>query len=128
MGTRLEVDTGELVIHRQRKGGVSMESANDPRLSIGVGAVLMLKKITIRWPSGIVTTQEDLKVDQEYKIVEPKDGAAGPAHPAPAAPPGGTNKPTEKKRPANRNQLPGRAGEIRADDALDPLDPGVQSQ
>lgn len=128
VGTRVEVDTGELVIHRQRKGGVSMESANDPRLSIGVGAVAVLKKITIRWPSGIVTTREDLKVDQEYKIVEPKDGAAGPAHPAPAAPPGGTNKPAEKKRPANRNQLPGRAGEIRADDALDPLDPGVLSQ
>jgi ASPIC and UnbV len=114
VGTRVEVDTGELVIHRQRKGGVSMESANDPRLSIGVGAVAVLKKITIRWPSGIVTTREDLKVDQEYKIVEP----AGPTHPALAAPPGGTNKPAEKKRPANRNQLPGRAGEFRADDAL----------
>jgi enediyne biosynthesis protein E4 len=76
-----------------------MESANDPRLSIGVGAVPVLKKITIRWPSGIVTTREDLKVDQEYKIVEPpKDGAAGPAHPAPAAPPGGTNQPAEEKK------------------------------
>ncbi len=128
VGTRVEVDTGERVIHRQRKGGVSMESANDPRLLIGVGAVPLLKKITIRWPSGIVTTREDVKVDQEYKIVEPKDGAAGPAHPAPAAPPGGTNKPAEKKRQANRNQLPGRAGEIRADNALDPLDPGVLSQ
>jgi hypothetical protein len=64
VGTRVEVDTGELVIYRQRKGAVSMESANDPRLSIGVGAVAVLKKITIRWPSGIVTTREDLKVDQ----------------------------------------------------------------
>ena len=89
VGTRVEVDTGEPVIYRQRKGGVSMESANDPRLSIGVGAVRVLKKNKIRWPSGIVTTREDLKVDQEYKIVESKDGAAGPAHPAPAAPPGG---------------------------------------
>ena len=86
VGTRVEVDTGELVIHRQRKGGVSMESANDPRLSIGVGAVRVLKKITIRWPSGIVTTREDLKVDQEYKLVEPKDGHSRPRAPGPGCP------------------------------------------
>ena len=86
MGTRVEVDTGEFVIYRQRKGGVSMESANDPRLSIGVGAVPVLKKITIRWPSGIVTTREDLKVDQEYKIVEPKDGGGRPRAPGPGCP------------------------------------------
>ena len=81
-----------------RKGGVSLESANDPRLLIGVGAVPELKKITIRWPSGIVTTRENVKVDQEYKIVEPKDGAARPVSPASAAPPGGVNPPAEAKK------------------------------
>ena len=86
IGTRVEVDTGKTIrderdgkvkewkIFRQRKGGVSLESANDPRLLIGVGDVTELKKVTIRWPSGIVTMLEKVKVDQTYPVVEPKDG------------------------------------------------------
>ena len=86
IGTRVEVHTGKTIkderdgkqkewkIFRQRKGGVSLESANDPRLLIGVGDVTEVKKVIIRWPSGIVTTLEKVKVDQTYPIVEPKDG------------------------------------------------------
>ena len=55
VGTRVEVDTGKTIkderdgkkdwkIVRQRKGGVSLESSNDPRLLIGVGDVTELKK------------------------------------------------------------------------------------
>ena len=74
IGTRVEVDTGKTIkddrdgkqkewkIFRQRKGGVGLESANDPRLLIGVGDATELKKIIIRWPSGIVTTLEKVKV------------------------------------------------------------------
>jgi hypothetical protein len=88
IGTRVEVDTGGTIVDqrdkkekpwkivRQRKGGVSMESANDPRVIIGVGDVKELKKITIRWPSGIVSTMEHVKVDQAYPVIEPKDGVA----------------------------------------------------
>lgn len=53
---------------------MSLESANDPRLLIRVGDATELKKVIIRWPSGIVTTLEKVKVDQTYPIVEPKDG------------------------------------------------------
>jgi len=86
IGTRVEVETGKTIkderdgklkewkIVRQRKGGVSLESANDPRLLIGVGDVTELTKVIIRWPSGIVTTLNKLKVDQIYPVVEPKDG------------------------------------------------------
>ena len=31
-----------------------------------------VKKAVIRWPSGIVQTLENLKVDQEHKVIEPK--------------------------------------------------------
>ena len=37
IGARVEVVVGGRTIYRQRKGGCSMESANDPRLLIGVG-------------------------------------------------------------------------------------------
>ena len=65
-------------IHRQRKGGYSLKGTNDPRVLVGVGPVDEVKKVEIRWPSGIVSTLEDLKVDLEYKVVEPKEGASGP--------------------------------------------------
>jgi hypothetical protein len=88
IGTRIEVDTGKTIkderdgkikpwkIFRQRKGGVSMESANDPRVLIGVGDATELKTVTIRWPSGIVTKLEKVKVDQTYPVVEPIEGVA----------------------------------------------------
>lgn len=94
---RVEVDTGERVIHRQRKGGVSLESASDPRLLIGVGEVPVLKKITIRWPSGHVTTQENVKTDQEYKIREPVDGVVKNVVPESPRPALETTKPAPGK-------------------------------
>ncbi|APW62811.1 CRTAC1 family protein [Paludisphaera borealis] len=72
VGTLVMVDNGKRIICRQVKGGVSLESANDPRLLIGVGAN-PIKKMTIVWPSGIVTELADVALDQEHKVVEPKD-------------------------------------------------------
>jgi hypothetical protein len=111
IGARIEINTGKLtkderdgklkewIIVRQRKGGVSMESSQDPRILIGVGALPLLKKISIRWPSGIVTTMEDVKVDQNYKLVEPKDGKPAPAV-SNAAKPSEAAKPDPDKKPA----------------------------
>jgi hypothetical protein len=72
IGTRLEVTAGDRTIYRQRKGGYSMQSTNDSRVTVGVGGVSEIKKVVIRWPSGLVQTLENVKVDQELKVVEPK--------------------------------------------------------
>ena len=52
---------GGRTIHRQRKGGYSLESSNDPRLLIGVGAADEVTRLTVRWPSGAVSTLEHLE-------------------------------------------------------------------
>lgn len=74
IGSQVEVVVKgrEKPILRQRKGGCSMESANDPRLLIGVGKADVIEKLTIRWPSGAVTTQTNVKTNQAYPIVEPE--------------------------------------------------------
>jgi hypothetical protein len=59
-------------IYRQRKGGTSMESSHDPRVLIGVGRAEEVIKLTVRWPSGAVTTLEHLPTKRTHKIVEPK--------------------------------------------------------
>jgi hypothetical protein len=90
IGAKLEVTAGERPIYRQRKGGCSMEATNDSRVTVGIGSATEVKKVVIRWPSGVVQTLENLKVDREYKVVEPK--AASPQPPtakAENAKPGG---------------------------------------
>jgi hypothetical protein len=70
IGARVAVDLGGRTIHRQRKGGGSLESAHDPRLLIGVGPATVVERLTIRWPSGAVTEREHLATNATYEIVE----------------------------------------------------------
>jgi hypothetical protein len=78
IGTKLEVLAGDRIIYRQRKGGYSMMGTNDPRVLVGVGPETVIKKVTIRWPSRLVTTLENVKVDQDCKVVEPASGTVSP--------------------------------------------------
>ncbi|WZP00348.1 CRTAC1 family protein [Isosphaeraceae bacterium EP7] len=73
IGARVEVHAGERTITRQRKSGHSLESANDPRLLIGLGIVDEVDRVTIRWPSGVVSTFEHLVTNTTYEVVEPRD-------------------------------------------------------
>ncbi|WP_240906960.1 CRTAC1 family protein [Paludisphaera rhizosphaerae] len=73
VGSLAIVETPKRTIYRQLKGGVSMESANDPRLIIGVGAG-PIERLTLVWPSGIVSTLEKPELDREHNLVEPADG------------------------------------------------------
>jgi enediyne biosynthesis protein E4 len=71
IGARVEIELGGRTIFRQRKGGYSLESSNDPRLLIGVGAKGEVNKVTVRWPSGALSTLEHIQTDRSHKIVEP---------------------------------------------------------
>lgn len=93
IGTKIEVTAGNRTIHRQRKGGYSMQGTNDPRVTIGIGEVPIVAKVLIRWPSGIETILENVKIDQEYKLIEPKDGKPV-ARPKPSS--SATDKKSEK--------------------------------
>ncbi len=57
---RLENPPKERTINRQRKGGCSLQGTNDPRVLVGIGPTDRVKRAVIQWPSGIVTTMEDL--------------------------------------------------------------------
>jgi hypothetical protein len=70
IGARVAVEIAGRTIHRQRKGGTSVESANDPRLLIGLGPGQEVARLTIRWPSGAVTIREHLATNSTYEIIE----------------------------------------------------------
>jgi hypothetical protein len=84
VGARVEVVAGGRTIARQRKGGVSMLSAHDPRLTVGLGAAESIESLTVRWPSGAVSALKGLGVDRAHAIVEPP---AGPERTVPATKP-----------------------------------------
>ena len=90
IGAKLAVTAGGRTILRQRKGGYSMQATNDHRVLVGVGPAATVDKAVIRWPSGREITLENLKADQDYKLVEPKIDPAG----KPAA---GVEKPKSAK-------------------------------
>jgi hypothetical protein len=70
VGARLKVSAGDLVLYDQRKGGMSYQSAQDPRLHFGLGQRSRIEAVEIIWPSGIITKLSNLKSDQIIAVKE----------------------------------------------------------
>lgn len=70
VGARIRVAAGDMVLHDQRKGGMSYQSAQDPRLHFGLGNHTRVDAVEIRWPSGMVTKLENVKADQIIAVKE----------------------------------------------------------
>jgi hypothetical protein len=74
IGATVEIQAGGRVLHRLQKNGQSLMSAHDPRLLIGLGAATSIDRVTVRWPSGAVSTLAGLKPDQSHRLIEPGAG------------------------------------------------------
>ncbi|HTF43099.1 MAG TPA: ASPIC/UnbV domain-containing protein, partial [Terriglobales bacterium] len=61
---------GGLVLYDQRKGGMSYQSAQDPRLHFGLAECTRVDAVEVVWPSGIVTKLRNLRADQIISIQE----------------------------------------------------------
>jgi hypothetical protein len=71
VGARVKVSAGDLILYDQRKGGMSYQSAQDPRLHFGLGPHSRVDTVEILWPSGIVTKLAGLDSD---RIIAVKEG------------------------------------------------------
>jgi enediyne biosynthesis protein E4 len=74
VGARVAVEAGGRTIHRLRKCGQSLMSSHDPRLLVGIGTASAVDRVTVRWPSGAVSTLEHLASGTTYDLVEPMAG------------------------------------------------------
>ncbi len=70
VGARVKVSAGDLTLHDQRKGGMSYQSAQDPRLHFGLGPHSTVDAVEILWPSGSMTKLGSLKSDRILAIKE----------------------------------------------------------
>jgi hypothetical protein len=70
VGARVKVTAGDLILYDQRKGGMSYQSAQDPRLHFGLGSHSSVDAIEIAWPGGSVTKLGATKSDRIIAIKE----------------------------------------------------------
>jgi enediyne biosynthesis protein E4 len=80
VGARVKLSAGDLLLYDQRKGGMSYQSAQDPRLHFGLGQRMKVDRLEILWPSGTITKLADLESDQ---IIAVKEGIGIIDHPFP---------------------------------------------
>ena len=72
VGARVKVTAGDLVLYDEKKGGMSYQSAQDPRLHFGLGQHSTVEEVEIKWPSGELTKLTNIKSDQILAIEEGK--------------------------------------------------------
>jgi enediyne biosynthesis protein E4 len=70
VGARVKLTAGDLVLYDQRKGGMSYQAAQDPRLHFGLGQRPRVDSLEIIWPSGMTTKIANIKADQIIAIKE----------------------------------------------------------
>lgn len=70
VGAQIKVIAGDLTLYDQRKGGVSYQSAHDPRLHFGLGLEKKIDLVEIRWTSGILDKLENLSANEIVSVRE----------------------------------------------------------
>lgn len=83
IGARIAVEVGDRKQIAEVRSGGSYLSHNDFRIHFGLGQETQVKRLEVRWPSGLVETFENLRGDQFLQVtegqgVEPRQGLSSP--------------------------------------------------
>ncbi len=70
VGARVKIWAGDLALYDQKKGGMSYQSAQDPRLHFGLGEHRNIDHMEILWPSGETTRLKNIASNQIVAIQE----------------------------------------------------------
>ncbi len=70
IGAQARVRAGRWTAVAERKGGMSYQSAQDPRLHFGLGPRRRVDEVEIHWPSGALTRLGPIAADQTVTIEE----------------------------------------------------------
>ena len=80
IGAKIEVITGTRVLTREVRSASSYLSQDDLRVHFGLGQQPTLNRLTIRWPSNIVQTLNNVAIDQILIVEEALPGNINPAN------------------------------------------------
>jgi hypothetical protein len=70
IGARVQIEAGERRQIAEVRSGGSYVSQNDMRVRFGLGQETRIRRIEVRWPSGLVETFENIAVDQFLMLTE----------------------------------------------------------
>ena len=70
VGARVKLVSGSLTLYDQRKGGMSYQSAQDPRLHFGLKENSIVGSLEIQWPSGTLTRLEKIPANRIIAVQE----------------------------------------------------------
>jgi hypothetical protein len=70
VGAVLTLEAGGRTLVRAVKGGGSYLSSGDPRVLFGLGDAKAIGRLSVRWPSGKITTYDNLPIDRYWYITE----------------------------------------------------------
>jgi hypothetical protein len=70
IGARVQVAVGKQTLLREVHSASSYLSASDLRLHFGLGAHERIDRLTVRWPSGLTQTMEDVRANQAIVLEE----------------------------------------------------------
>jgi hypothetical protein len=80
ISARITMKAGSRLFVDEVRSGSSYDSNSDMRVHFGLGAATKLDSIQIRWPSGLVETFDNLKVDKIHTL---KEGTGAVVKPQP---------------------------------------------
>jgi enediyne biosynthesis protein E4 len=72
VGASILVKAGGRIIHRLKKSGQSLMSSHDPRILVGLGTAESVDRVTVRWPSGQVSSLDHPAIDRTHQLIEPR--------------------------------------------------------
>ncbi len=70
IGSKVRVLAGGITQAEEAKGGMSYQSAHDPRLHFGLGAAARVSLLEIDWPSGTITKINNIATDRCVTVKE----------------------------------------------------------
>jgi hypothetical protein len=70
IGAKIQIRADGIVQTDERKGGLSYQSAHDPRIHFGLGRADRVQSLEVQWPSGRHTTLKDLRANRLLTIRE----------------------------------------------------------
>ncbi len=73
IGARVTVSSGAMEQVDEVRGGGGYNSSNDTRLHFGLGRAATMKRIEVRWPSGVKQVFQNIPADAIYEIREEQE-------------------------------------------------------
>jgi hypothetical protein len=87
VGAQITVTTSDRILKRQQLAGGSYLGSDSPTLHFGLGAVVEVSEVEVRWPSGQITRSGLIPADRRVKLSAEADGwqevSSSPTPPSP---------------------------------------------